>query len=81
MFTEAGGSDEFQGNVDYTFIRPDGTPLGTQGKTRNLVFCFVVPILSVLCGGNDGLIAGNPFGANPLLPRILLASPFILVLG
>ncbi|KAG6845054.1 hypothetical protein H0H87_001391 [Tephrocybe sp. NHM501043] len=27
----AGGDDEFQGNVDYTFTRPDGTQLGTQG--------------------------------------------------
>jgi len=27
----AGGDDEFQGNVDYTFERPDGTQLGTQG--------------------------------------------------
>ncbi|CAE6363456.1 beta-glucosidase [Rhizoctonia solani AG-1 IB] len=27
---KAGGSDEFQGNVDYTFKRPDGTELGCQ---------------------------------------------------
>ncbi|KAH8833720.1 glycoside hydrolase family 1 protein [Flagelloscypha sp. PMI_526] len=27
---QAGGDDEFQGNVDYTFTRPDGTQLGTQ---------------------------------------------------
>ncbi|KAG9125499.1 Beta-glucosidase 1B [Ceratobasidium sp. 392] len=27
---KAGGSDEFQGLVDYTFTRPDGTQLGTQ---------------------------------------------------
>ncbi|KAH7920871.1 glycoside hydrolase family 1 protein [Leucogyrophana mollusca] len=26
----AGGDDEFQGFVEYTFIRPDGTQLGTQ---------------------------------------------------
>lgn len=26
----AGGDDEFQGLVDYTFTRPDGTQLGTQ---------------------------------------------------
>ncbi|KAF9045018.1 glycoside hydrolase family 1 protein [Panaeolus papilionaceus] len=26
----AGGDDEFQGNVDYTFTRPDGTQLGNQ---------------------------------------------------
>ncbi|KAG6846179.1 Beta-glucosidase 1B, partial [Arthromyces matolae] len=26
----AGGDDEFQGNVDYTFTRPDGTELGNQ---------------------------------------------------
>lgn len=30
--TGAGGDDEFQGLVDYTFTRPDGTQLGTQGK-------------------------------------------------
>jgi len=28
----AGGDDEFQGNVDYTFTRPDGTQLGTQAQ-------------------------------------------------
>ena len=28
---EAGGDDEFQGLVEYTFTRPDGTQLGTQG--------------------------------------------------
>ncbi|KAI0725480.1 beta-glucosidase [Fomitopsis betulina] len=27
---KAGGDDEFQGNVKYTFTRPDGTQLGTQ---------------------------------------------------
>ena len=27
----ASGDDEFQGLVDYTFTRPDGTQLGTQG--------------------------------------------------
>lgn len=27
---KAGGDDEFQGFVDYTFTRPDGTQLGTQ---------------------------------------------------
>ncbi|PSR73245.1 hypothetical protein PHLCEN_2v10905 [Hermanssonia centrifuga] len=27
---EAGGEDEFQGHVEYTFTRPDGTQLGTQ---------------------------------------------------
>lgn len=27
----AGGDDEFQGLVDYTFTRPDGTQLGMQG--------------------------------------------------
>jgi beta-glucosidase len=30
---KAGGSDEFQGNTDYTFTRPDGTQLGTQGHS------------------------------------------------
>ncbi|KAG6855839.1 Beta-glucosidase 1B [Tephrocybe sp. NHM501043] len=29
----AGGNDEFQGNVDYTFTRPDGTQLGTQAQS------------------------------------------------
>ncbi|THH21387.1 hypothetical protein EW146_g134 [Bondarzewia mesenterica] len=28
--TKAGGDDEFQGKVEYTFTRPDGTQLGTQ---------------------------------------------------
>lgn len=32
LWTGAGGDDEFQGLVDYTFTRPDGTQLGTQGK-------------------------------------------------
>ena len=31
LFSEAGGKDESQGNVDYTFTRPDGTQLGNQG--------------------------------------------------
>ncbi|KAF7976929.1 hypothetical protein HWV62_5340 [Athelia sp. TMB] len=30
---KAGGSDEFQGNVQYTFTRPDGTQLGTQAQS------------------------------------------------
>ncbi|KAJ3562816.1 hypothetical protein NP233_g9340 [Leucocoprinus birnbaumii] len=29
----AGGEDEFQGLVDYTFTRPDGTQLGTQAHS------------------------------------------------
>lgn len=29
--SEAGGDDEFQGCAEYTFTRPDGTQLGTQG--------------------------------------------------
>ncbi|KAL0580566.1 Beta-glucosidase 1B [Marasmius crinis-equi] len=29
----AGGDDEFQGLVDYTFTRPDGTQLGTQAHS------------------------------------------------
>ncbi|KAG2006778.1 beta-glucosidase [Coprinopsis cinerea AmutBmut pab1-1] len=29
----AGGDDEFQGLVDYTFTRPDGTQLGTQAQS------------------------------------------------
>ena len=32
LSAEAGGEDEFQGNVEYTFTRPDGTQLGPQGK-------------------------------------------------
>ena len=28
---EEGGDSEIQGNVTYTFTRPDGTQLGTQG--------------------------------------------------
>jgi hypothetical protein len=38
-FTEAGGDDEFQGNVDYTFTRPDGTQLGTQAHCAWLQDC------------------------------------------
>lgn len=34
-FAGAGGDDEFQGLVDYTFTRPDGTQLGTQGLLPN----------------------------------------------
>ncbi|TFY61258.1 hypothetical protein EVG20_g7129 [Dentipellis fragilis] len=34
---KAGGDDEFQGNVEYTFTRPDGTQLGTQGEPRALL--------------------------------------------
>ncbi|KAF9476097.1 beta-glucosidase [Pholiota conissans] len=30
---KAGGDDEFQGNVDYTFRRPDGTELGNQAHS------------------------------------------------
>jgi beta-glucosidase len=30
---QAGGDDEFQGNTKYTFTRPDGTQLGTQGHS------------------------------------------------
>lgn len=32
--SEAGGDDEFQGKTIYTFTRPDGTQLGTQGPLR-----------------------------------------------
>jgi len=35
----AGGDDELQGFVEYTFFRPDGSQLGTQGEC--VVFsCF-----------------------------------------
>ena len=40
---EAGGDDEFQGRVEYTFTRPDGTQLGTQGQS----IC-VVGVISVM---------------------------------
>ncbi|KAF8146455.1 glycoside hydrolase family 1 protein [Mycena galopus ATCC 62051] len=33
----AGGDDEFQGLVDYTFTRPDGTQLGNQGRLQPLL--------------------------------------------
>ena len=33
---EAGGDDEFQGKVEYTFTRPDGTQLGTQGERLSI---------------------------------------------
>jgi len=35
----AGGDDEFQGNVQYTFTRPDGTQLGTQAQCSWLQDC------------------------------------------
>ena len=31
-FGGAGGDDELQGFVEYTFFRPDGSQLGTQGE-------------------------------------------------
>ncbi|KAI0061112.1 glycoside hydrolase family 1 protein [Artomyces pyxidatus] len=31
---KAGGDDEFQGRVEYTFTRPDGTQLGTQAHCK-----------------------------------------------
>jgi len=34
----AGGTDELQGLVDYTFNRPDGTQLGTQGPPFHTKF-------------------------------------------
>lgn len=37
--SEAGGSDEFQGYVQYTFTRPDGTQLGTQAHCAWLQDC------------------------------------------
>ena len=36
---EAGGEDEFQGRVEYTFTRPDGTQLGTQAHCAWLQDC------------------------------------------
>jgi len=39
--TGAGGDDEFQGLVDYTFTRPDGTQLGTQGEYFCIIFMFL----------------------------------------
>ncbi|KAG6906796.1 Beta-glucosidase 1B [Tephrocybe rancida] len=40
----AGGDDEFQGNVDYTFTRPDGTQLGIQGLFFPLMFLFCMKL-------------------------------------
>jgi beta-glucosidase len=42
MLVGAGGDDEFQGNVDYTFTRPDGTQLGTQAHCAWLQDCEFV---------------------------------------
>ena len=42
--TEAGGDDEFQGNVEYTFTRPDGTQLGTQGKPYSSILVQLILI-------------------------------------
>ena len=39
VWLEAGGDDEFQGLVDYTFTRPDGTQLGTQAHCAWLQDC------------------------------------------
>jgi hypothetical protein len=36
----AGGDDEFQGLVDYTFTRPDGSQLGTQGTFQPIYARF-----------------------------------------
>ncbi|THG95264.1 hypothetical protein EW026_g6363 [Hermanssonia centrifuga] len=36
---KAGGEDEFQGHVEYTFTRPDGTQLGTQAHCAWLQDC------------------------------------------
>jgi len=42
-----GGDDEFQGLVDYTFTRPDGTQLGTQGlhyyRLNGLLLRLITP--------------------------------------
>ena len=44
LLTEAGGDDEFQGNVEYTFTRPDGTQLGTQGKPYSSILVQLILI-------------------------------------
>lgn len=42
LIPEAGGGDEFQGFVHYTFTRPNGTQLGTQGTYPvNCIFWYV----------------------------------------
>jgi beta-glucosidase len=49
--SEAGGKDEFQGLTEYTFTRPDGTQLGTQGHSPWLQACeclCVVHAVSIL---------------------------------
>jgi beta-glucosidase len=38
---ESGGNDEFQGNVVYTFTKPDGTQLGTQAHCAWLQDCRI----------------------------------------
>jgi len=47
----AGGDDEFKGNAKYTFTRPDGTQLGTQGTSLLLLICVRAELLknSALC--------------------------------
>ncbi|PPQ79038.1 hypothetical protein CVT25_002347 [Psilocybe cyanescens] len=53
----AGGDDEFQGNVDYTFTRPDGTQLGTQDpegfRSRYKLPIFVTENGFAVKGEND----------------------------
>ena len=46
----AGGDDEFQGNVDYTFTRPGGTQLGKQGSltSDSICSCFELNARSAL---------------------------------
>ncbi len=39
LISEAGGRDEYQGNVIYTFTRPDGMQLGTQAHSYWLQSC------------------------------------------
>ena len=65
FFIEAGGHDEFQGFVDYTFTRPDGSQLGTQGPypvsyihaqvlTKTEAHCAWLQTCTPLSSGDDG---------------------------
>lgn len=57
--TGAGGDDEFQGNVDYTFTRPDGTQLGNQAQSAWLQDCEQSFFFSV-CSENLTVLSPRP---------------------
>ena len=50
--SEAGGNDEFQAKVEYTFTRPDGSQLGTQAHCKWLQDCerisFYITVMALL---------------------------------